>query len=330
MLRKITAVFTFAVLFLSCGKDKAPPAPAVPAWTEKTSMPPDKGKGHHTSFVINGKAYIMGGIDGVDSKELRDLWEYDPQTDKWAEKASLPPGKERHSAVGFTIGGKGYLVAGRQGFKSLGDAWEYDPQTDKWTEKASLPAGQERDQAVGLALNGKGYIITGYNWVSDQILGDVWEYNPAGNGSWTKKKSLPAGKERRGTVGFILFDKLYIVAGYLNGTLRDCWQYDPKVDNWTERASLPLGKDRVSSAGFAVGNKGYLIGGVVNFTTELRDIWQYDSFTNKWVERESLPDSKKRYGSSGFSLNGKGYIVGGIEGNNILNDILEYDPAKDQ
>jgi hypothetical protein len=38
----------------------------------------------------------------------RDFWEYDPSSNVWTRKADFG-GKKRSDAVGFSVGGKGYL-----------------------------------------------------------------------------------------------------------------------------------------------------------------------------------------------------------------------------
>ena len=353
MLRKTITLLALAVLAVSCGKEKekvapapaakadkqAPPdQPAPPnqpgppalAWSEKTLLPPGKRVGH-TSFVINGKSYVFGGFDGVSL--LGDLWEYDPQTDQWTQKASLPAGMERRSAASFAINGKGYIVGGlaydlNNKLISLGDLWEYDPSSNIWKQKASLPKMQ-RYSAVGFAVGEKGYVTTGINWQSNTTLRDLWEYDPMAN-VWTEKASLPVGKERNGAVSFVLFDKAYVASGLTSGYgyRDDLWQYDPKTDAWMQMSSLPAGKGRERASCFVIGDRGYLVGGFKNSIEN--DVWQYDPVADLWTGKAPLPVEKSREDASGFAIDGKGYVFGGRNGSGLLDDLLEYDPTKDQ
>ena len=67
----------------------------------------------------------------------------------------------RISAVGFSVGGRGYLTTGYAILYggNRKDLWEYDPVTDGWTQRADLP-GEARKEAVGFAINDKGYVLS--------------------------------------------------------------------------------------------------------------------------------------------------------------------------
>ncbi len=81
-------------------------------------------------------------------------------TGTWSAKADVP-GTARFSAVGFTIGNKGYITTGNDGVYRK-DTWQYDPLTNTWTQKADFP-GSGRTGAVGFSVAGKGYVGPGYN-----------------------------------------------------------------------------------------------------------------------------------------------------------------------
>ncbi len=76
------------------------------------------------SFSINGKGYVGTGNsqDGV-FIVYDDFWEYDPICDTWTRKADFPGGL-RHRAIGFSIGGKGYLGTGVSTSGRMNDFWE--------------------------------------------------------------------------------------------------------------------------------------------------------------------------------------------------------------
>jgi hypothetical protein len=64
----------------------------------------------------------------------------------WTQKADFG-GTERLSAVGFSIGTKGYIgTGGKYPDPPYSDFWEYDPATDVWTQKADF-AGSPREYA---------------------------------------------------------------------------------------------------------------------------------------------------------------------------------------
>ena len=52
------------------------------------------------------------------------FWEYDPGTNKWTKKANVGGGARAY-AVGFSVGGKGYIGMGE--FSGQMDLWQYSP-----------------------------------------------------------------------------------------------------------------------------------------------------------------------------------------------------------
>ena len=102
-------------------------------------------------------------------------------------------GTKRGSAVGFSIGTKGYVGTGEDGSGYTKDFCEYDPAGNaglgSWTTKTDF-GGTARKDAVGFAIT-KGYIGTGYDGVYKK---DFWEYDPAAN-TWTgQRKPISVGK----------------------------------------------------------------------------------------------------------------------------------------
>lgn len=70
-------------------------------------------------------------------------------SNRWIRKADFG-GVGRYSAVGFSIGIKGYILTGKSGHYSR-DLLEYDPSSNTWTRKADFP-GTPRDRAVGFSI----------------------------------------------------------------------------------------------------------------------------------------------------------------------------------
>ncbi len=79
----------------------------------------------------------------------------------WVQKTNVG-GLARYGAVGFSIGGKGYIGLGNpaSGPGFANDFWEYDTTSNAWTQKANF-GGAGRQGAVGFSIDSKGYIGTG-------------------------------------------------------------------------------------------------------------------------------------------------------------------------
>lgn len=156
--------------------------PATNAWTRKASYPasPSAAIINAMSFVVNNKAYVVGGYAGT---AQRTCYEYNPATDTWTRKADFPESDGIYRAGAFAIGTKGYVGLGvvSGGTKRM---WEFDPAANQWTEKASFP-GEGSADGVGFAVGGKGYMV-GYTYQDNGF----YEYDPATN-QWTKRSMKP-------------------------------------------------------------------------------------------------------------------------------------------
>jgi hypothetical protein len=194
-------------------------------WTQKADFGGGGKRDSSVGFSIGNKGYIGTGLN--DSSEFNDFWEYDPAVGTlgtWTQKADFG-GVARDSAIGFSIGNKGYIGTGwDSGSDPQNDFWEYDPDTDKWTEMAPF-GGAARYSAVGFSIGSKGYIgvgtgkdLSNYN--------DFWEYDPDTD-KWTEMAPF-GGAARYSAVGFSIGTKGYIGTGYDDSLYyKDFWEYDP-------------------------------------------------------------------------------------------------------
>lgn len=235
----------------------------------------------------------------------------------WKEKSSLGFNqvngpKARYGAVGFSIGGYGYLGTGVIGgdpegsiyaaTNYLDDFWQYDPASNSWTQKANVPGGK-RGYAVAFVVGQKGYVGTGTDGTF--YKNDFWEYDPAGN-QWTSKSALPASP-RYGAFSFSMDGYGYIGTGYgsVNGITNDFWQYNPTTNTWQQKANYG-GGNQAFSVSFSIGSKGYVGIGVNSFG----EFYEYDPSLNLWTQKASFIQSDIK-DATGFSVAGKGYVCFG-------------------
>jgi hypothetical protein len=231
----------------------------------------------------------------------------------WTQKAPFE-GTARESAVGFSIGSKGYIGTGWDGSSLKKDFWEYDPAADTWTEKAPFE-GTARESAVGFSIGSKGYIGTGWDGSHEK---DFWEYDPVAN-TWTKKADF-GGTARDEAVGFSIGSKGYIGPGFDGSSFKkDFWEYDPTANTWTKKADFG-GTTRDEAVGFSIGSRGYIGAGYGS------DFWEYNPFADTWTQRAFFEETA-RYGAIGFSIGSKGYIGTGWDGSSYKKDFWEYDAS---
>jgi N-acetylneuraminic acid mutarotase len=131
--------------------------PAADTWSEREPAP----HRHHRAAVgvIGGKIYVAGGMTKTIRNEVtyqyepepwRELDVYDPATNVWTTKASMPTA--RWGAAAGVIDGKLYVAGGRGANYSELTAMEmYDPATNSWAARAKMLTPRE---GAGAAVMG--------------------------------------------------------------------------------------------------------------------------------------------------------------------------------
>ena len=287
-------------------------------WTQKTSF--TNARELPVAMVINNKAYFGTGWNT--SNYYTDMWEYNPSTNAWTQKANFA-GTARMGAAAFSINGKGYVGTGYDLTNTYkADFWEFDPIANTWTQKANY-SGTARYSGVGFAIGSKGYIGTGYNGGSS--YNDLYEYDPSTN-AWTYKNSF-SSTGRNQAIAFVTNNFGYIGLGVSGSTyLSDLWQYNPTSNTFTQKANIG-GSARYGSAAFSISDRGFVGTGQVNGVGASTELWEYNSTLNTWTQRANLT-GVARQSAIGFAVNNKGYIAGGRDASfNELSDIYEYSPA---
>jgi N-acetylneuraminic acid mutarotase len=230
--------------------------PRFNRWMERAPMPTPHG--YLASGVVNGILYAVGGQDDPagTSVILNSVEAYDPVTDTWTTKTSMPTAR-RGAAIGV-VGGILYAIGGElspAGSHNMSKAVEaYDPATDSWTTRA--PMLTARDALSVTVINDTLYAIGGYDGVA--YLPTVELYDPATD-HWTTKAPMPTA--RAIATALALDGKLYVAGGYTGITTQTVESYDPAADNWTTKSPMP--GSRAGHVGGVVNGKLYFVGGEV-------------------------------------------------------------------
>lgn len=179
--------------------------PATDTWTTLAPMPtPEDGA---AAASINGQLYVVGGITQAVTNNPRNaiLQVYDPTTNTWATKASMPTARAGAEAV--AINGQLYVVGGTTDNTSSGytGALEvYDPATDTWTSKAPMPT--PRQVFAANAVNGQLFAIGGDpgGGVAQTAVNEV--YDPSTD-TWTTAAPMPTARYEMasGVIGTTIF-----------------------------------------------------------------------------------------------------------------------------
>ena len=259
--------------------------PATNTWTTKKSMPTIR-----TSFAIavyQNKVYVIGGRSGVAGYygELRcGVNEvYDPATDTWETKASMPT--NRSALCANVVDGKIYLIGGLETPVSSGPNVSvltevYDPATDSWTTKKPIPTGVY--YYASAVVDNKIYVIGGSRRPSAETPNLNQIYDPETD-TWSYGKPLPTpvtDAAAGATTGVWAPKRIYVIGGRINYS----WDgtninqvYDPENDSWTVGASMPTARYHLAVA--VVNDILYAIGGTPMFNLPLDNYAVNEQYT---------------------------------------------------
>ena len=200
--------------------------------------------------------------------DYNDLWAYDPATDTWEQKASLPA-PPRYAGVAFSIDGIGYYGTGAGNAIYYNDFHAYDPVTDTWMQKADFP-GNARRWAVGFAVDGRGYIGTGES--SGVRYRDFHAYDPLTD-TWQQRADLGSTNRRNG-YAFMVDGHAYAGGGQdFTQNWNDFHRYDVGADSWLPVSAFPLNACK-NGASFSTGNAAFIVGGNGQLPV-LDEIWRF-------------------------------------------------------
>ncbi len=246
--------------------------PAALTWATKQPVPTPR-----SSFAIavhQNKIHVVGGNVGydisTDSPILCSFNEvYDPLTDTWESKESMPTNRSQLCAN--VVNGKIYLIGGRTGGQySTVDLNEvYDPDTDSWTTKAPIPYPVV--QYASAVVDGKIYIMGGQNEFANPMNLDLVQIYDPSTDTWSfgaPMKTVVWQAAAGATTGVWAPKRIYVFGGLpersLYGT-NTVQIYNPETDSWTLAASMPT--PRYNLAVGVVNDTLYALGGAsfVNF-----------------------------------------------------------------
>ena len=175
----------------------------------------------HTSVTLNnGNILVFGGIT---HEGLADghMWLYDPQSNRWTQKASNPESSYYgHSAVVYN--NLAVIFGGNTVNTSSNKMWKYNPDTDTWNSVTFTNTGPSARAFQGSAiLDDKLYIYGGNNINSDEFQ-DNWEFDFS-TGKWTQKANLPMQMTGSRAAGFpdTKYPEVFTFAGKSDGQVNN-------------------------------------------------------------------------------------------------------------
>ena len=323
----ILTLITASLLFTTAALAQMPTSP----WKKAAPFPePDE---ELYGVACNGKMYVIGGWGGGKAAGVN--YEYDPATDAWTKKKSMP--HRAHHAALASANGKIYVCGGfvapentkiptGGAWQPVDEMWEYDPAADSWKSLAPLPG--KRGAAVAVESGGKIYVIGGVTTMEGSkdpfftfmgpalVLSTNEVYDPATN-KWETRKPMSVPRNHAFAAG--VNGKIYVIGGrtghgfIMTATNTNVVEaYDPIADMW----SGPLERMPTARSGGGCGTDGrriYVAGGEVT-TAELagafRGVEAYDPTTNSWLTLPPMP--LPRHGVAGAVIGNEFHLVSGM------------------
>jgi N-acetylneuraminic acid mutarotase len=265
-------------------------------------------RGETGAAVVDGAIIVAGGLDIPDpadpcARTIASTLAYDPATDTWAERASMPAPRD-HAAVAADDGLL-YLSGGGEISRSVAhaDLWAYDPATDAWSALAPMPG--RRWQHAMVAIDGVLYVIGGLiAGAADHRR--IWAYDIASDTWRTDLSPLPTAREHLAAVA--ADGRAVVLGGRMGSNLATVERYDPTTDTWTSEQDMGTPRGGFTAALLSDGI--HVTGGeefVTDRTIGSHEVLDLASMT--WSDRSDLPTPRHGVGSA--VVDDRWFVIGG-------------------
>jgi len=221
----------------------------------KTKSPLFTARTNSSGAVIDSKIYIVGGFSSTNNY-LSSLEVYDPSTDKSDNtKLAMTYSRSGHGAV--NIGGKLYVVGGKNDSGFLNSLEIYTPATNTWTLGSQMTFPRTN---VGVAtVNNKLYAIGGED--QSGFVNAIEEFNPIRNEWKTLETKLIVSRKNFSVA--TLDGNIFIMGGKdeNNNYLDSIEVFNPAL-NKIQTNPMKLMRPNSSFSSTGVNDTIYLVGGV--------------------------------------------------------------------
>jgi N-acetylneuraminic acid mutarotase len=313
-MRKNIALLVFLSFFVAVPISILNPAYAMGTDSWESKAPMHKARAYLGVVAVNGKIYAIGGENGhlvtyeygalkPTPHVVNTTEEYDPVSDTWTLKASMPTPRGGFGVAVYQ--NKIYCIGGwthSGSYINTGVNEVYDPATNTWETKSPMPNVTTNIYTASV-VNDKIYVIAYGRFIA--------EYDPLID-SWTTKTPPPV--DVASLVSFVINDKIYTIRW--PGEFFEI--YDPATDSWSLGASTHVTGLSLTAAEIMGANASKRI-----YFFDLNQTKIYDSLTGNWSDGTAMPSD--RLLPKAIAVNDAIYLIGGRTG--TMNLIVELNPS---
>lgn len=283
-------------------------------WTQVAPTASFGARFQHSTFVLNGRLWVMGGrshVGGVFTERGTTYSTTDGQT--WRAEALTTEMDRAYLSQAVEEPGRVTMIAGAHRSYSS-KVWQ-TTDGSAWTELEPV-AFSPRLLADGVSFNGWLWLIGGGR-LDSLDTNEVWR--SADGINWSRVQSSGAIFSGRSSHRVVAFNnRLWVIGGvnYFageNGTLQysnEVWS-SPDGAAWTQHAS-PAFPARSAHAAVAFNNRLWVIGGT-GAAGQLNDVWS-SADGEMWVQETASAPFAARWGHQVVSLGNELWLLGGGRG----------------
>lgn len=272
-----------------------------------------------SGIEVNGKAYVIGGFN---LNESGIVYEYDPVTNVYTQKSSMPTARYDNCLVSYNS--KIYSIGGHtygSPYQKFGYIEEFTPSTNLWRDYSHFPQMTPREDADAICTeDGKVYVFGGAeegNSYSKRV--EMLDLNNLASG-WVQKSDMPHGRNAHGVE--IIDNKAYVIGGFETGgaITNKVDIYDIATDTWVSGQEMPTPRRHAGIT--KLNNKILVVGGYntsIPDNTSLKSVEIFNPKSASGLQWTSLSPIGTSTGKDRFAIAtvaNKVYIFAGWYGKN--------------
>ncbi len=231
----------------------------------------------------------------------------------------------RSNFAAVALGGKIYVIGGRNGNTNDSTINIYDPSTDTWSTPTTTGTFTPRWGLGAAVVDGKIYVMGGVNSDLQRGLDTLEVFDPSTN-TWSTPQTTGAliGRDVFGTA--VVNGLIYVIGGYTGATDPNTNQvFDPTANTWTDLTpGMFIARDGLTAC--AIGDKIYTMNGIVDDFSNTFQV--FDPSTNTWSTPTTAGWLTTRSEGASDVIDGKIYVVGGTNDTvTFVGGLQVFDPA---